>query len=161
MTPSNLLPPFAGAVYVSRPMCADGHPDLPLMFAICFALAASGNKLDLFLDAIFPPYPSSLGGGDPGWMWYRELDELGNDVIVVELNDVVAPPSGAWNKYSLDKVRYEIRATLNNILFHKPIHLKEVNRVIGKFDLMHVKTLAGLMPIPDWDGELPLSLILN
>jgi hypothetical protein len=56
---------LAGSSYVSKPSCANDHPDAPLMYAIGFALAAR-ERLDLYLDGIFPPYPDgSLGGGDP------------------------------------------------------------------------------------------------
>ena len=131
------------------------------MYAIGYALAARA-RLDLFLDGIFPPYPDgSLGGGDPGWLWYHDFDSSGNDVIVVQIDDVLAPPDGMWNEYCPDKIRYEIRAALNNLLLREPKRLEEVDRVINKFDLLRIEPLPGLVPISDWIGELPKIAILN
>lgn len=152
---------LAGSSYVSRPRCANDHPDAPLMHAIGFALAA-GDRLDSYLDGIFPPYPDgSLGGGDPGWLWYHDINAAGNDIVVVELDDVVAPPDGIWNEYHPDKIRYEIRAALNNLLLREPARLEEVNGVIDKYDLSRIEPLPGLMPIPGWAREVPKILILN
>jgi hypothetical protein len=148
--------------YVSRPDCSNGHPDAPLLYAIGCALARGGETLDLCLIGVFPPYPSGvLGGGDPGWLWYHDTDKDGNDVVVVEITDVMAPPNGMWNEYYPDKVRYEIRAALNNTAVKEPEALSEVDRVIRLFNLEQVETPEGLMPIPDWDGKIPSKLIRN
>ncbi|WP_198346137.1 hypothetical protein [Burkholderia ubonensis] len=152
---------LAGSSSVTRPRCRHDHPDAPLMYAIGFALAA-GDRLDSYLNGILPPFSAeSLGGGDPGWLWYHDFDESGHDVVVVEINDVASPPDGMWNEYSLDKVRYEIRAALSNLLLQEPAYLGEVDRVVRKFDLLRIDALPGLAPIPDWDGTLPKSAILN
>jgi len=131
------------------------------MYAIGFALSA-GDRLDSYLNGIFPPYSGgSLGGCDPGWLWYHDVDQSGRDVIVVEIDDVASPPNGMWNEYSIEKVRYEIRAALNNLLFMEPAYLGEVDRVVRKFDLVKIDALPRLHPIPDWNGQLPVSVIVN
>lgn len=152
---------LAGSSCVTRPTCGHDHPDAPLMYAIGCALSA-GDRLDSYLNGIFPPFPDdSLGGGDPGWLWYHDVDRLGRDVVVVEIDDVASPPDGMWNEYSMEKVRYEIRAALNNLLFNEPAYLEEVDRVVQKFDLARIDAMPGLHQIPDWDGGLPKSKIVN
>jgi hypothetical protein len=152
---------LAGSSYVTRPKCGYDHPDAPLMCAIGFALSA-GNRLDSYLNGIFPPFPEgSLGGGDPGWLWYHAVDRSGRDVVVVEIDDIVSPPNGMWNEYPMGKIRYEIRAALNNLLVCEPGCLAEVDRIVKKFDLVRIEPIPELFPIPDWNGSLPNHAILN
>ncbi|WP_159675518.1 hypothetical protein [Andreprevotia sp. IGB-42] len=146
---------------VSRPRCTQDHPDAPLMYAIGYALDSSAG-LDFYLRAIFPPYPeNSPGGGDPGWLWYYDKTAGVSGLVTVEIDDVVAPPSGMWNEYSNEKIRYEIRAALNNLVVRSPERLKEVGVVIDQFDLFKVMAFEGLVPIADWDGGLPCGEIIN
>ncbi|WP_144410271.1 hypothetical protein [Chromobacterium vaccinii] len=152
---------MAGLSCVSRRFCKQDHPDAPLMYAISYALGDM-EKLDTYLYPVFPPYPDDvLAGGDPGWIWYGEQDIDGSVAIYAEIYDLIAPPEGIWNKYSPQKVRYEIRAALNNLLIKYPNLLSEVDQVIKKFDLIEVETIEGLMPIPRWDGKIPDCFILN
>lgn len=152
---------LAGASSVSRPRCAQDHPDAPLMYAIGFALGA-GDCLDSYMHGIFPPYSThSLGGGDPGWLWYHEKKADGKDVVVVEITDVIAPPNGIWNEYSEEKMRYEIRAALSNFALQNPDRLTEVDTTIRKFNLVDIQPVDDLMLIPHWDGTLPQYQILN
>lgn len=152
---------LAGGSSVSRPTCKHDHPDAPLMFAIGYALG-TGERLDSYLNGIFPPYPSnSLGGGDPGWLWYHEHTSDGNHVITVEIDNVMSPPDGMWNDYSPEKIRYEIRAALSNFAVKNPDHLTEVDAVIRKFNLGDAMALPNLMSIPTWTGTLPNFQIYN
>lgn len=151
---------LAGSSPASRPNCTQDHLDAPLMYAIGFALGTA-PRLDSYLHSVFPPYPAALGGGDPGWLWYHEKKQDGSDVIVVEIFEPVAPPSGIWNEYSPEKLRYEVRAALSNLVMNQPACLGEVDEIIRFFDLIDVATPDGLMPIPRWDGIVPSCRIIN
>ena len=152
---------MAGLSCVSRRFCGQDHPDAPLMYAINYAFGGV-ERLDTYLYPIFPPYPDDvLSGGDPGWIWYGEQEADGSVAIYAEVYDLIAPPDGIWNQYTTQKVRYEVRAALNNLLVQYPDMLSEVDRVIRKFDLMDVEVVEGLMPIPRWERRVPSCLILN
>ncbi len=152
---------LAGQSCVSRPECAHDHPDAPLMYAITCAFG-DYEALDRFLKGIFPPYPEGmLSGGDPGWIWYHEKSEDGSDVVVVEIDDIISPPDGMWNEYSPAKIRYEIRAALNNFALQHPARLPHVAHVIEEFGLGDAMDYPGCTPIPTWDGTMPTRRILN
>ncbi|WP_457349466.1 hypothetical protein [Roseateles sp. P5_D6] len=152
---------LAGYSCVSKPRCTQDDPDAPLMYALGYALGTH-NDLGHFLRAIFPPYPNGApGGGDPGWIWYREKDGSGKDVIVVELDAVIAPSDGVWAIYSEMKIRYEVRAALSNYAIMSPKRLADVNAVIHKYGLVEVENPAGLAMIPAWTGELPAQIVKN
>lgn len=152
---------LAGYSCVSKPLCTQDDPDAPLMYALGFAID-SHKDLGHFLSAIFPPYPKGVpGGGDPGWLWYHELDGDGHDVVVVTLDDLVAPPEGAWATYLPSKVRYEVRVALSNFAVMWPSRLAEVDAVIREYDLAEVDIPPGLATVPVWDGRLPVQLVTN
>lgn len=152
---------LAGSSCVSRPTCTQDHPDAPLMYAITYALGY-GDQIDSYLKGVLPPYPTnSLGGGDPGWLWYHIKSPEGEDLVVVEIDDVVAPPDGIWNEYSEEKVKYEIRAALNNLAIQEPSRLNEVDKVIRRYNLLDVVAPPGLVSMPHWDGLLPNKWMTN
>lgn len=152
---------LGGFSCVSKPNCSYDDPDAPLMCALGFALSDL-SQLDLYLHSILPPYPEGrLGGGDPGWLWYAEKRADGSYIVTVEIDSIIAPPKGMWNDYSVDKIAYEIRATLENIAITYPSSLNEVDRIVNYFKLQKVKTFNQFQVIPDWTGQMPSVLINN
>lgn len=82
-------------------------------------------------------------------------------MVVVEIDDVASPPEGMWNEYLMEKIRYEIRAALNNLLVKAPAYMGAVDRVARKFNLVRVDAMPGLRKNQNWDGVLPKSTIIN
>lgn len=146
---------------VSKPHCTQDDPDAPLMYAIGYALDGHAD-LGHFLRAVFRPYPEGVpGGGDPGWSWYHEQDERGEDRVIVELDALLAPPDGIWQSYSESKIRYEVRVALDNLAHENPARLSDVDTVVRQYGLEEVHSPEGTARVPRWNGTRPASIIRN
>lgn len=109
-------------------------PDLlPLLY--CIGNAVPSRPLDRFLRGIFTDDENALGGGDPGWTWFRELRSDGTyEYHAWTYGDVsgLDPCEGVYDEAT---VKQHVHRTLVNFAAAHPDRKTEVEEVIARYKL--------------------------
>ncbi|WP_217900187.1 hypothetical protein [Noviherbaspirillum humi] len=111
----------------------DSHTLLPLLY--CVGNALPYQPLDYFLRGIFTDDPLAPGGGDPGWVWYREKQDDGTYRYYAWTYAEMSGLDPCEGDYDEATVKRLVRETLENFRKAHPDRAAEIDEVINKYDL--------------------------
>lgn len=106
---------------------------LPLLY--CIGNALPYRPLDYFLRGLFTDDELAPGGGDPGWVWYRDKKEDGSYTYHAWTNEDISGLTPSEADYDEVTVKLHVRRTLDNFEQAHPDRASEVQAVIQRYDL--------------------------
>jgi hypothetical protein len=106
---------------------------LPLLY--CIGNAIPCRPLDYFLKGIFTDDEMAPGGGDPGWVWWRERQSDGSYLYYAWTDPEMSALEPFEASYDEITVKRYVRRTLENYAEAHPERQAEVVEVITKFGL--------------------------